>query len=67
MSDWKYKDGKIISCTEKVKILDENLQEVEQIVQDSIDDAVLMGCDIEEIKQIFINKIQSLDSEYNKK
>lgn len=41
---WHKPDGSIISCHEKVKVLNENHQELKQLLQDVMDDALLLGC-----------------------
>ena len=41
---WKKPDGSLVSCTEKVKVLNENYEEIKNLLQDAFDDAVLMGC-----------------------
>ena len=33
-----------ISCNEKLKILEENLEDLQQLYQDVLEDALLMGC-----------------------
>lgn len=40
---WVYRDGSVVSCTEKVKVLEENLEELRQSIQDAFEDALLMG------------------------
>ena len=42
---WVDKNKKVISCDESNKILNENFYEVKNIIQNSFDDAILMGCD----------------------
>ena len=42
---WRKPDGSIIACTEKLKVMRENLAEMRQVAQDLLEDAVLMGCD----------------------
>lgn len=42
---WRSPGGEVIACTEKLKVLRENLQEIHQLCQDALEDAVLMGCD----------------------
>ena len=39
---WLKADGSTVSCTEKVKVLEENWEEVKALLQDVLDDAVLM-------------------------
>lgn len=41
---WRGKDGKIITCLEKRKMLDENMAEIQQFCCDALDDALLVGC-----------------------
>lgn len=42
MPKWYDDDGQIVSCTEKVKVMTENLNELYQIAQDAFEDALLM-------------------------
>ena len=39
---WRSPDGEIVSCVEKLKVLRENLEEIQQLCQDALEDAVLM-------------------------
>ena len=41
---WKRPDGSIVACTEKIKVLRENLEELRQMAQDAFEDALLMEC-----------------------
>jgi hypothetical protein len=47
---WIDKKKKIISCEETNKVLNENFSEIVLILQNSFDDAVLMGCDESDFK-----------------
>ena len=42
---WKRPDGSIVACTEKIKVLRENHEELRQVMQDAFEDALLMGVD----------------------
>ena len=42
---WRSPQGEVVSCVEKLKVLRENLDEIRQLCQDALEDAVLMGCD----------------------
>ncbi|MSO71184.1 MAG: hypothetical protein EXQ88_04105 [Alphaproteobacteria bacterium] len=42
---WRQPDGAPVSCIEKLKVLNENLGEIEAICQEALEDGVLMGCD----------------------
>ena len=61
---WRSPDGSIVACTEKLKVLRENLEELQQLAQDALEDAVLMGCDEEQVKEAFMAIIRSLRSGY---
>jgi|GEM_PF-529217 len=40
---WPQDDGQPVSCVEKLKVLEENWQEVQDVLRDAFEDAVLMG------------------------
>ena len=61
---WRSPQGEIISCVEKNKVLRENLEEIRQVCQDALDDAVLMGCDEKQVRDVLIELIASLDNDY---
>lgn len=61
---WRKPDGSIIACTEKLKVMRENLAEMRQVAQDLLEDAVLMGCDEAQVKEALHHLIQSLASDY---
>ncbi len=41
---WLKPDGSVVSCTEKVKVLNENYAEIKALVQDALEDALVLGC-----------------------
>jgi hypothetical protein len=47
---WRQSDGKPVSCLEKIKVLNQNIQEIEGLCADALEDGVLMGCDAQQIK-----------------
>lgn len=64
---WKQPDGKPVSCLEKVKVLNQNLIEIKQLAQDALEDAVLMGCDEEQVRAVFYDLVAKLENPYGKK
>jgi hypothetical protein len=58
---WLGPDGKPVSCLEKIKVLDQNLEEIRQLCADAVEDAVLMGCDPEQIRGVLRHLVDSLD------
>lgn len=63
---WKRPDGSIVACTEKIKVLRENLEELRQIAQDAFEDALLMECDEAQIRTVFQEVIARLENPYLK-
>ena len=49
---WLQPDGQPVSCREKIKVLNENLDEIREMSQDALEDAVLMGCDEAQLRQV---------------
>jgi len=61
---WRSSKGEVIACVEKNKVLQENLAEIRQICQDAMDDAVLMGCDEQQVRTVFTELIAGLETPY---
>lgn len=59
---WRSPRGEVIACVEKNKVLGENLEEIRQVCQDALDDAVLMGCDEQQVRAVFSEMIENLKS-----
>ena len=46
---WKNSKNEPISCSEKIKILNENIIEIKRMTEDAIEDAELMGADPKQV------------------
>jgi hypothetical protein len=57
---WRQSDGKPVSCLEKIKVLNQNIQEIEGLCADALEDGVLMGCDPGQIKAALHELIDGL-------
>ncbi|MFN4016861.1 MAG: hypothetical protein ACK4JB_16090 [Reyranella sp.] len=57
---WRQPDGKPVSCLEKIKVLNQNIHEIESLCADALEDGVLMGCDAAQIKQALHELIDGL-------
>ena len=64
---WRQSDGKPVSCLEKIKVLNQNIQEIESLCADALEDGVLMGCDAEQIKTALHQLIDGLSTPHGKK
>jgi hypothetical protein len=61
---WVSPTGDVIACVEKLKVLQENLEEIRQVCQDALEDAVLMGCDERQVRRVLVELIDSLANPY---
>lgn len=66
MPKWYDDDGQIVSCTEKVKVMSENMAELYQTAQDAFEDALLMGCGERQLRDYLIALIEGLENPYRK-
>ena len=58
---WIDKNNKIISCEETNKVLNENLSEIISLLQNSFDDAILLGCDEDDFKKKIKKLLEGLE------
>lgn len=63
---WRTPEGEPVSCIEKIKVLNENLEEINALAQDALEDAVLMGCDEAQVRQVLRDLADALVNPYKK-
>jgi len=63
---WVRDDGSVVSCTEKVKVMSENFDELKQIAQDALEDGLLMEVSEEQMRQALHALVDTLINPYNK-
>jgi hypothetical protein len=63
---WRTPEGEPVSCKEKIKVLNENLEELGQLAQDALEDAVLMGCDEAQLRAVLRGLVDGLVNPYRK-
>ena len=61
---WRESDGTPVSCVEKLKVLEENLAEIQEMCQEALEDAVLMGCDEEQARSVLRQLVAALDKPF---
>lgn len=61
---WLQPDGQPLSCREKIKVLNENLEEIREMAQDALEDGILMGCDEDQLRAVFRDLVESLVNPY---
>lgn len=62
---WRSTKGEVIACVEKIKVMRENLEELQQAAQDALEDALLMGCDEKQVKDVLHRLVDELTNPYN--
>jgi len=63
---WLTPDGEKLSCVEKIKVLNENLQEIQEMAQEALEDAILMGGDERQFRAVLLQLAESLVNPYKK-
>ncbi len=63
---WLDPVGKPVSCLEKIKVLNENLEEIRTLAQDAYEDAIIMGCDPDQFRGVMEELVASLNNPYPK-
>ena len=63
---WLQPDGQPVSCVEKIKVLNDNLHELKEMAQDALEDAILMGCEEQQVRQVLSDLMAALDNPYKK-
>ena len=63
---WRQPDGEPVSCMEKIKVLNENLEEIGELAQDALEDAILMGCDEAQVREVLQRLMDELTNPYAK-
>jgi hypothetical protein len=63
---WHTPEGEPVSCVEKIKVLNENLEELRELAQDALEDAVLMGCDEAQFRDVLHQLAEVVVNPYKK-
>lgn len=63
---WLTPEGEPVSCVEKIKVLNENLAELKGLAQDALEDAVLMGCDERQVRDVLAGLVAGLVNPYRR-
>lgn len=64
---WLKPDGAPVSCRDKLKVLNENLEEIRQMCQDALEDGILMECDEAQLRDVLHRLMDSLENPYGGK
>lgn len=64
MPKWFGDDGTPVSCTEKIKVMTQNMDELYQVAQDAFEDALLMGCSETQLRDYLSQLIAGVENPY---
>ena len=60
---WKSSDNSKISCKEKIVVLNNNIIELQNLINQVYDEAILMGVDKKQIEKVISNLTANLNTE----
>lgn len=63
---WVRDDKTVVSCTEKIKVMKENFDELKQLSQDAIEDGLLMEVSEQQMKEALHQMVDHLINPYLK-
>jgi hypothetical protein len=63
---WVRDDKSVVACTEKILVMKENFDEIQQIVQDAFEDGLLMEVSEAQMRETLHLLIEQLHNPYNK-
>ena len=64
MPKWFSDDGSPVSCTEKIKVMNQNMPELYQAAQDAFEDALLMGCSEQQLRDYLQQLVAGVENPY---
>lgn len=64
MPTWYTDSGDVVSCKEKIKVMTQNMSELYQTAQDAFEDALLMGCNENQLREYLNMLINNLENPY---
>jgi hypothetical protein len=63
---WVRDDQSVVSCTEKIKVMTENFDEIKEITQDAFEDGLLMEVSDEQMRQTLHQMVDELHNTLKK-
>lgn len=63
---WVRDDNSIVACTEKIKVMKDNFDEICQLAQDALEDGLLMEVNEAQMRETLTAIVQNLMNPYKK-
>ena len=64
---WLRDDNTIVACSEKIKVMQENFEEIQQLAQDALEDGLLMEVSETQMRKVLHDIVDALVNPYQKK
>tara|TARA_B110000971_G_C19673835_1_gene347889 strand:+ start:376 stop:600 length:225 start_codon:yes stop_codon:yes gene_type:complete len=64
---WVKNDQSVVSCTEKIKVMTENFDELKQLAQDAFEDGILMEVSDQQMRDVLHQIVDDLKNKLIKK
>jgi len=64
---WVKDDQSVVSCTEKIKVMTENFDELKQMAQDAFEDGILMEVSDQQMRDVLHQVVDDLKNKLIKK
>ena len=61
---WRDARGEALTCREKLKVLTENLTELQTMAQDVLEEAVLLKASEDQIREVLRTMVEDLENPY---
>ena len=62
---WLRDDKSVVACTEKIKVMQENFEEIQQIMQDAFEDGLLMEVSEAQMREVLNQLVDNLANPYS--
>ena len=62
---WLRDDKSVVACTEKIKVMQENFEEIQQMMQDAFEDGLLMEVNEKQMRETLKHLVDALVNPYN--
>jgi hypothetical protein len=62
---WLRDDKSVVACTEKIKVMQENFEEIQQMMQDAFEDGLLMEVNEKQMRETLQHLVDALVNPYN--
>lgn len=63
---WVRDDNSVVACTEKIKVMTDNFDEIAQILQDALEDGLLMEVNEAQMREALLGLVYALKNPYKK-